>query len=188
MGNRPFISASGTGKDYYYLFSILNFEDIPIVFAAIDQNNQIFLCDCVEFRDIQKWVIAKTDFSILKKVSMQEISVYDALSWDDGTVDFVTLHYNSGEFEHQNGLPISEMSMEDLPDKDSIIRYPEPDVIEQIQLYSLALTMACLDFAPIGKTEWYIDTDNQSSKKASTRDYYDVKYHSRIEKSRSVAA
>ena len=187
MDNKAYIPASGTGKEYYYLFSILDYEDIPIIFAASDRNNQIYLCDCVEFRDTQKWVIANTTFTILKKISTQEISVYDGLAWNNGIVDFVTLHYDSGLFEHCVGIQMKEMSPENLPDKNSVIHYPEPDVIEKIQTYSLALTITSKNTTPTGKTEWVIDTDKQGSKETNAKEHYDM-ITAQIEKSGLLAA
>ena len=187
MDNKAYIPASGTGKDYYYLFSILDYDDIPIVFAARDRENHIYLCDCVEFRNIQKWVIAKTNFSILKKISTQQMSVYDALSVNDGIVDFVTFNYDTEVFEHKAGIRMEGIGLEELPDRDSIIRYPEPDAIKKIRAYSLALAVVNAI-----NTASRIDTDKQSSTETISKKQIELSskesVDSDIDSSRLVAA
>ena len=58
---KPIIPAGKGGSNYYLIFSIMEYEGIPILFIARDDFNTLYLCDCVEFRDFQRWTISMTN-------------------------------------------------------------------------------------------------------------------------------
>ena len=134
MDRQAYICANDVGKNYYYMFSILDFDDIPIVFVAKDDSDHIYLCDCVEFRNSQKWIIVKTDYVILMKIVTKQISVYDALLTEDELVDFVVYDYDNETFQHNVSVRMEALSPEELPDKNSMLHYPNPEAINKTKI------------------------------------------------------
>lgn len=138
--NEAYICAADGGKNYYYLFSLLSHDDIPLVFVARDEDNRIYLCDCVEFRTVQRWTIAKTSFATLNKLVNQTITVYDALASNARKVDVAEYDYTSMSFKQRTDCDIDNLPGEYVPDKDAYIRYPEPDAKQKIRAFSFVFS------------------------------------------------
>lgn len=132
--NKAYIPATDGGFDLYYLFSILEYDYIPIVFIAKDANSVLYLCDCVECRGDQQWTIAKTSIKTIRKVLNKELSVYDALKEYGDDIIVVTFNFESEAFS-QKRLRFVDLTKEDLPDKDSYITCPERDTWAKFNEY-----------------------------------------------------
>ena len=111
--NEPIIKGN---NNFYFLFSITEFEGIPILFVARDDFNNIYLCDCVEFRDFQRWIISKTSLKILKLVIDKKITVFNALKKDNNLKIIATYDYSSGQTT-QEKIAFENISQEDLPEQ-----------------------------------------------------------------------
>ena len=132
--NEAYIPATDGGFDLYYLFSILEYDYIPIVFIAKDANGVLYLCDCVECRGDQQWTIAKTSIKTIRKVLNKELSVYDALKEYGDDIIVVTFGCESESFT-QKKVRFDDLTEEDLPDKDSFITCPERDTWTKFNEY-----------------------------------------------------
>lgn len=116
--NQLIIPATKDGNNFYYLFSIMDYEGIPVLFVARDDSNCLYLCDCVEFRDFQRWVISKISTNTLELVINQKITIFNALKEDNDLKIIATYDYNSGEVT-QEKIAFSDISQEDLPEQDA---------------------------------------------------------------------
>ena len=117
--NEPYIRAGEAGIDFYYLFSLFDFEDLPIVFVCRDDSQNLYLCNCTEFRfETQEWTIASTDESTINDVAEGRKSVYDALA--AGSALLATYTY-ADETYQQEAVAFADIPETRLPDRDSRI-------------------------------------------------------------------
>ena len=121
MQTRAFIPAFSEGKELYFMFSLLEYEGVPVIFVCWDDDENLYLCDCVEFRNYQRWTISKTTAAILSGILNQTLSVYDALSLP-GKCRVVELDYESNEYEQRMTL-FKDLRQEELPQKGALLRY-----------------------------------------------------------------
>lgn len=69
-----FENINGVGKLYLeHIF--YEFESEPILFVCSDDNDNIYLCLCLEIRYIQKWIVSKCSINILKKLIDEKLDV-----------------------------------------------------------------------------------------------------------------
>lgn len=119
MANEAYIKAENGGKDFFFLFSLLDYEELPIVFIARDISWQLYLCDCTEFRfSIQKWTIASTTVEIIKQILDKKISIFSALMQDKlilAECDLQTDTFTQAEVSFDM-IPVTR-----LPEHDSIL-------------------------------------------------------------------
>lgn len=123
----PYLKNTFDGVDLYYDFSLLDYDDIPIVFVCHDDNYGLYLCNCTEIRQHQQWIIARTTLEIIKLIIDGVLSVYDALMMKVEEKCLVTYVYRSNTYECKNVWP------EDIPDNrlpaiDSKLRFIESNV------------------------------------------------------------
>lgn len=121
------------GNNFYFLFSITEFEGIPILFIARDDFNDIYLCDCVEFRDFQRWIISKTSLNALKLVIEKKLTVFDALKKDDSLKIIATYNYSSGK-TIQEKIAFENISQEDLPEQGAYACMISENALENLNL------------------------------------------------------
>ena len=114
--NDPIIQATDKGKNFYLLLTITEFDSIPILFIAKDDYDDLYLCDCVEFRDKQIWVISKITLNTLMQLIAQKITVLNALKRDKGEKILVTFDYDTGKFTQEN-IDFNKISNENLPEE-----------------------------------------------------------------------
>ena len=114
--NEAIIQATSNGKNFYLLFTITEFDGIPILFVAKDDNDDLYLCDCVEFREKQIWVISKITLNTLMQLIAQKITVLNALKKDKGSKILATFDYDTGKFTQKN-VDFNEISHENLPEE-----------------------------------------------------------------------
>lgn len=121
MKTEAFIPAFSNGKELYFMFSLLEYDGVPIIFVCSDSDEKWYLCDCVEFRDYQRWTISKTTATTLADILNQKVSVYDALSFAE-ECRVVDLDYETDEYS-QKTVPFSCLRHEDLPQRGAMLRY-----------------------------------------------------------------
>ena len=128
--NEPIISGS---NNLYFLFSITEYEGMPILFVARDDFNDIYLCNCIEFRDFQRWIISKTSFQILKLVIEKKLTVFDALKKDDSLKIIATYNYSSGQTT-QEKINFKNISQEDLPEQGAYAYMISENALENLYI------------------------------------------------------
>jgi hypothetical protein len=122
VDGESYIQADGNGCNYYFLFSLLEYEEIPIVFVAENDEGHLCLCDCVEFFNKQVWIITETTYPILISVAKQELSVFDALKCHTDTKTVVIYDYETKKFTHEQ-TKFNMIDKMNLPEKDVMLRY-----------------------------------------------------------------
>lgn len=127
--NEPIICGD---NNFYFLFSIIEYEGIPILFVAKDDFNDIYLCDCVEFRNFQRWIISKTSLNILELVIEKKISIFNALKQDDSLKIIATYDYLSGQTT-QERIVFENISQEDLPEQEAYACMISENASEHLQ-------------------------------------------------------
>ena len=131
-----YIHGNSNGRAYYYLFSILSYDDVPLVFAAKDDKGDLYLCDCVEMRNIQRWIVAKTNYIVLNDIVNKKKSVYEALGFDQNIVNIIEYNYDDGVFRHKERCNLLELPSAYVPDQDSYISFPDEDAARRIRVFS----------------------------------------------------
>ena len=129
MNREPYICGA---KDFYYLFSIIDYDDLPIVFIAEDDVGNLYLVDCVECRGYQRWTIALTTVDTIQAIIDQELTVYDGLKANGDIKILATYSYTDKTFT-QKEVPFSELTESDLPDEDSKVTMYEIDVEDHMK-------------------------------------------------------
>ena len=135
---KPIIPAGKGGSNYYLIFSIMEYEGIPILFIARDDFNTLYLCDCVEFRDFQRWTISMTNINILDMVINKRLSIFDALEKGEGLKIIATYHYDSGLVTHEK-IAFDAIQPEDLPEKDAYACMVSHDACDNLRLLRLLM-------------------------------------------------
>ena len=136
VNREAYIHGGFNGRAYFYLFSILSYDDVPLVFAAKDDKGDLYLCDCVEMRNIQRWIVAKTNYVVLNDIVNKKKSVYEALGFDHNVVNIIEYNYDDGIFRHDEGRKLFELPSAYVPDQDSYIYFPDDDAARRIRVFS----------------------------------------------------
>ena len=116
----------------YHAFTILEYEEMPIVFVACDDHNGLYLCDCVESREYMRWVISRTNFAILNSLLDKKIGTYQALEMDGAEKYIVTYDYGD-EAYHYDRIVFDAIQEDDLPEPSAVIRHPLRSAIKALQ-------------------------------------------------------
>lgn len=132
MKAKAFIPAFSDGEELYFMFSLLEYDGIPVIFVCSDCDDNWYLCDCVEFRDYQRWTISRTSAAILSDILNQTVSVYDALS-AAGECRVVELNYETDEYS-QKMVPFFCLGEEELPQKGSMLWYYDVKAEEYVAM------------------------------------------------------
>lgn len=149
MKNEPYIRAGNKGKDLYYVFSLLDYEDLPIVFVARDDDWQIYLCDCTEFRfGEQLWTIAKTTLSVIRDIIMHRRSVYSSLNASSDSVILAECDLESDQYS-QTFIQFDRIPDNRLPVKDSILSSVNEDTIESLSQFEAEYSTRAAKPVPI---------------------------------------
>lgn len=128
MKIEPYIQSGSEGIDLYFIVSLLDFDELPIIFIAGDDEGKIYLCDCTEFRfGKQRWTIGETTIAVLKDLIEQRISVYKALGAISNNVTLAEYDY-SDETYQQDVVSFEEVPDYRLPAKDSMLRFVDEGV------------------------------------------------------------
>lgn len=104
-------------------FTILEYDEMPIVFVACDDNDRLYLCNCVESRDCLRWIVTLTNFEILEDLLTKKIGTYEALKAFDSVKTIVTYDYVTKQYCYTK-KSFSSISEDDLPAPNAIIRRP----------------------------------------------------------------
>ena len=118
--NEPIIQATSNGKNFYLLFTITEFDGIPILFIVTDDYNNLYLCDCVEFREKQIWLISPIKFTVLMQLMNQQITILSAFKNGDSSKIIATFDYDTGKFT-QEIINFDEISPENLPEEGAFV-------------------------------------------------------------------
>ncbi len=62
-------------KKLVYLFSLMQYEGIPIVFVCKDENS-LYICLCTEIRKIQTWIVGPVSLENIETLISQQIDLY----------------------------------------------------------------------------------------------------------------
>lgn len=152
MNNDTYIKLQD--RNLIFLFSIFEYEELPIVFVCRDESWSLYLCDCTETRfSEQNWIIAKTEIRTLEDVANGKLAVYDALKTHDNQVILVVYDYETKEFS-QKKCKFTEVEEENLPDKDSRLSYVNSRIFDDLRETELRQIMK-------GRKSIIIDSNEQ---------------------------
>lgn len=135
--NCPYISAKEEAdKNYYYRFSLCEYDGIPIVFVAVDDDNNPYICECTDTRfGEQNWTIADTTSSTIKELIQQKITLYEALRRGK-LITVVKRDLSTGIFEHRI-ISFDQLNDEEKPEKDAFVWinniYAEDDLKDMLK-------------------------------------------------------
>ena len=146
FNDEAIISSTSGGNNFYLLFSIMEYEGIPILFVARDDFNKLYLCDCVEFREFQRWTISKVTLQTIKQIIDKELTVFEALKRDDDKKIIATYDYTSGETT-QEKVAFTNIPLEDLPEEGAYACFILPEAYENLNL-KLPKVRIIHDFTP----------------------------------------
>ena len=145
MNNKPYIVGNDYENSYYFMFSLFEYDEIPIVFVAMSDEGKVCLCNCIEFFDSQKWVITETTYSILEALTKQKISVLEALKSNTDKKTVVEYNYMTKAFS-QRKLNFSEIDEQLLPLNNVMLRYCEEDANKKLSMiYPLFVDRSVLE-------------------------------------------
>lgn len=137
MKCEAYIKSGNSGKDFYYVFSLLDLDDLPIVFIARDVEWQMYLCDCTEFRfGKQNWTIARTNPAIIKDVINHRMSVYSALKALSNNIVLAECDLETDLFI-QTITSIEKIPYNRLPERDAFILYGCEDVLNNLSQFEI---------------------------------------------------
>lgn len=156
--NTPIIPDNSGGNSLFLLFSITDFEGIPILFVARNSFNELFLCNCIEFRFFQRWIISKVTIPVLDDVINCTIPIWDALKIDNGLKIIATFFYNSGKFI-QEKVPFDSIPIDDLPEKNAYACLINKNAKQNL---SLLHTLLSADFLSEDAYTTHIEADTIS--------------------------
>lgn len=116
-----YIPASGkNSRNYYYEFSLCEYDQIPIVFVATDIQKNLYLCECTDMRfGEQNWTIATTTARTIRELIDQRITLYEALKRGTSIV-VVTCDLSQKSFTHRIAT-FDELTIEEKPEEDSYV-------------------------------------------------------------------
>ena len=159
MKTKAFIPAFSNGKELYFMFSMLEYDGVPVIFVCSDDDENWYLCDCVEFRDYQRWTISRTTAVVLSDILNQTLSVYDALSLSK-ECRVVELDYETNEYS-QRMVPFSCLKHAELPQKGAMLRYHDvkaEDYVTMLRAFSIKKEPALASSVSFGEenvVKWY---------------------------------
>ena len=123
------------GQALYYEFALNTLDDVPTLFVAKNEKDELFLCLCSEMRGLMRWVIGKTDAPVLNGLIGQHLTINEALSRTDPNVRIV---------EHRKGVgftcekvPIREVNPLYLTEEGLYADFLEEDAEEKVRLLTI---------------------------------------------------
>ena len=118
---KPYIPAANNGRNFYFEFSLLEYDDIPIIFLATDDEKRIYLCECTDTRfGEQNWTIVRTDYDTVIRVMARQLTIYEAIQKRGSQVILAAYDYETGKFS-QNITSFDRLSPENLPDQEAMV-------------------------------------------------------------------
>ena len=118
---KPYIPAANNGRNFYFEFPLLDYDDIPIIFLATDDEKRIYLCECTDTRfGEQNWTIVRTDYDTVIRVMARQLTIYEAIQKRGSQVILAAYDYETGKFT-QNITSFDRLSPENLPDQEAMV-------------------------------------------------------------------
>ncbi len=107
-------------KNFYFEFSLCEYDGIPIVFVATDDDRSLYLCECTDMRfGEQNWTIAATTGKTIRELIDQQITLYEGLK-RNASVILVKCDLSTRVFTHQI-TPFAQLTSEDIPEENSFV-------------------------------------------------------------------
>ena len=123
MKKEAFFTASEIGRDLYFNLSIMEYGDIPIIFVLTDDEENMFLCNCTETRELQRWFLSPISMNTLVKLINGKITLLGALAEKNGTTEKIEYNYSTKQFTYDT-VNIKQLDESILPDKEAIVCFP----------------------------------------------------------------
>lgn len=103
--------------------TFLEYDEIPLLCACLDEEGNRYFCNCTEFRTYEKWAIYPV--SILQLLKMVKNEVTPADTFDASTVVYVFTIDWENESEKFEKKTVSELTKYDrLPDDIYLTSHP----------------------------------------------------------------
>ncbi len=129
----PYIPAVNGGKNFYYEFSLLDYDGVPIIFLSTDDDRKIYLCECTDTRfGEQNWTIVPTDYDTVVRLASRQISLYDDIRSSEEKVFLAFYDIDSERFD-QKIVSFSELKDENLPEVEAKIWLTNATAIDDIR-------------------------------------------------------
>ena len=117
----------------YFLFSVIEFDDIPMLFAVENDRRDLYLGLCSDTRGFFRWTLARTTAETIKSLIDKKITIKKKKKKDNGNVKIV-------EFRKEKGFSceletIETISPYDLTKPGLFASYIEEDIDDQLIAY-----------------------------------------------------
>lgn len=113
-----FENVTGIGNLYLeYVF--YEFESEPILFLCLDESRQLYFCLCSDIRYEQKWVVMKTNLTVLNALVEEEIDIASAFL---SAPELVIITLNLQGEERVRVVRADEADRLDLPKEGTFVR------------------------------------------------------------------
>lgn len=117
----------------YFLFSVIEFDDMPMLFVLENDRRDLYLGLCADSRGFFRWTLAKTTIETIEELIDKKMTINDAIGKDNGNVKLVEFRKDKG-FSYELGN-VATISPYDLTKPGLFARYIEEDVDEQVEAY-----------------------------------------------------
>ena len=132
-----FENVEGIGNLYLgYIF--FEFENEPILFSAMSEDNQLYLCLCTEIRYYQKWLISKCDLETAKNLISERVDIVTALSIPETTSVVISDENGRETSRIEKTKEIDEL---DFPEKGTFVICNTEEAKEYILNLEIQYTM-----------------------------------------------
>lgn len=117
----PYIPATEGGRSFYFKFSLLEYDGIPIVFLSVDEEKRIYLCECTDTRfGEQNWTICRTDYDTVMRLIDRQISLYEAIQQNGSQIILAAYNYQTEKYT-QTFTTFDRLNPEQLPEPGTMI-------------------------------------------------------------------
>ena len=133
---KKFIKIENIGQLYFDI--VLFSSHYPILFTCLDKKKQLYICVCYHFNlDGQKWLITKTDETVIIKILTDRISLREAfLAYNDVQIS-VTLLNGKYSVVYNDSLDWDYAKSTSLPDEGEYMDVDEGEFDEEINYYAM---------------------------------------------------
>lgn len=93
--------------------------ECPILFTCIDNNKNLYFCDCVSMQGVQKWLLVPTDTKKIYDFIHNNISIRNMFLHEEN-VHVLTWHYGD-DFEDYKKIRSALLKEDELPPPDTYL-------------------------------------------------------------------
>ena len=106
--------------DLFLQYVFISFEGDNLLFSCTDKSSAVYLCLCYETRGRHEWLIARTNYAILRAMVQKSITLCAALRGFDQEKFILK---SAGQDYQSNSLQYAEIDALTLPAPDVYVEY-----------------------------------------------------------------